>query len=82
MSAFDDWLAENGKTRKAAGTLDEIIWLRSERRRLRLTDGDWVTMGRKSGDEWYVIESAEACGYSEFSRLPFWMPLPEPPEVK
>lgn len=40
MSAFDDWLAKNGKTRKAADALDEIIWLRYERRRLRLTDDE------------------------------------------
>lgn len=40
MSAFDDWLTKNGKTRKTADALDEILWLRSERHRLRLTDDE------------------------------------------
>ena len=43
-----------------------------------LSDGDWITMGRKVDDEWYVLECADAMGFYEFSRLPFWMPLPEP----
>lgn len=47
-----------------------------------LTDGEWVTFGRQSGDGWYVEESAEALGPRELSRFTHWMPLPEPPEVK
>jgi hypothetical protein len=47
-----------------------------------LTDGEWVTFGRQSGDGWYVEESAEALGPRELSRFSHWMPLPEPPEVK
>lgn len=40
MSAFDDWLAAKGKSRDAAAALDEILWLRTERQRLRLTDAE------------------------------------------
>ena len=47
-----------------------------------LSDGDWVTIGHRSGDGWYVIEAAEALGHTTFDRLPYWMPLPEPPEVE
>lgn len=34
MSAFDDWLATNGKSRETADAMDEIAWLRLERQRL------------------------------------------------
>lgn len=34
MSAFDDWITANGKTRETADALDEIAWLRLERQRL------------------------------------------------
>ena len=38
MSRFDDWLSANGKVREYATAMDEIQWLREERKRLRFTD--------------------------------------------
>ena len=44
--------------------------------------GSWITLGRKSGDGWYVNEAAEGGGPKPLDRFTHWMPLPEPPEVK
>ena len=43
--------------------------------------GSWITLGRKSGDGWYVNEAAEGGGPKPLDRFTHWMPLPEPPEV-
>ena len=43
--------------------------------------GSWITLGRRSGDGWYVNEAAEGGGPKPLDRFTHWMPLPEPPEV-
>jgi hypothetical protein len=40
VSDFDKYLNAIGKSRDTATDLDEIQWLRSERKRLRLTDAE------------------------------------------
>jgi hypothetical protein len=42
--------------------------------------GSWITLGRRSGDGWYVNEAAEGGGHKPLDRFTHWMPLPEPPE--
>lgn len=44
-----------------------------------LSDGDWTTFGRLSGDGWYVLESAEACGHAALARFSHWMEMPPAP---
>jgi hypothetical protein len=43
--------------------------------------GEWITLGQRSGDGWYVNEAAEGGGPKPLDRFTHWMPLPEPPEV-
>jgi hypothetical protein len=43
--------------------------------------GSWITLGRRSGDGWYVNEAAEGGGPKPLDRFTHWMPLPEPPEA-
>lgn len=43
--------------------------------------GSWITLGRRSGDGWYVNEAAEGGGPKPLDRFTHWMPPPEPPEV-
>lgn len=43
--------------------------------------GSWITLGRRSGDGWYVNEAAEGGGPKPLDRFTHCMPLPEPPEV-
>jgi hypothetical protein len=40
VSRFNEWLAANGKAREYATAMDEIVWLREERVRLRLTEAE------------------------------------------
>ena len=68
----------SGATAPAHGWVPASVRLPEDRKTVLLSDGDWITMGRKVDDEWYVLECAEAMGYYAFTRLPFWMPLPEP----
>jgi hypothetical protein len=46
-----------------------------------LTDGKWITFGRRSGEGWYVHEDAEALGPASLDRFTHWMPLPAPPQT-
>ena len=46
MSAFDDWLADNSKTRDTAAALDEITWLRLERQRL-IAERKWIPVSER-----------------------------------
>jgi hypothetical protein len=68
----------SGATAPSHGWVPASVRLPEDRKTVLLSDGDWITMGRKVDDEWYVLEFAEAQGFCEFIRLPFWMPLPEP----
>lgn len=67
-----------GATAPSHGWVPTSVRLPEDSKTVLLSDGDWITMGRKVDDEWYVLECADAMGFYEFSRLPFWMPLPEP----
>ena len=62
----------------AYGWVPASVRLPEDRKPVLLSDGDWVTTGSKIDDEWYVLECADAMGFYAFTRLPFWMPLPEP----
>lgn len=48
-------------------------------KRVILSDGDWVTFGRLSGDGWHVDESAEGCGPVGLNRFSHWMEMPRAP---
>ena len=68
----------SGATAPAHGWVPASVRLPEDRKPVLLSDGDWVTTGSKVDDEWYVLECADAMGFYAFSRLPFWMPMPEP----
>jgi len=40
MSKYDEWLAAKGIARGRGTAMDEILWLREERNRLRLTEAE------------------------------------------
>ena len=68
----------SGATAPSHGWVPASVRLPEDRKTVLLSDGDWITMGRKVDDEWYVLECADAMGFYALTRLPFWMPLPEP----
>ena len=64
MSKYDEWLAAKGIARRRGTAMDEILWLREERNRLRLTDAEReVLLGlachcdTRSGGEWHRLSA-------------------------
>lgn len=78
----DDAIAAVGELLPRWISVEERLPERQDTVLLYVEDyGSWITLGRRSGDGWYVNEAAEGGGPKPLDRFTHWMPLPEPPEV-